>query len=358
MLYKLVFIGFSTAILMASVVTAGVVTIDVVPVGNPGNAGEWAGEDHGGDGPNRVCGAVDRTYWIGKYEVTAGQYTEFLNAKATIGNPYGLYNASMWSASSGCKISCSGSGTVLDPYVYGVADDYANRPVNYVSFWDAARFTNWLNNGQGDGDTETGAYTLNGYNDTDGHNISRNTGATWFLPSEDEWYKAAYHKNDGVTGNYWDYPTGVDMPTTPGRDMSESTNSGNNANYLGSPYPINSPYYTTLVGEFQLSDSPYGTFDQGGNVWEWNQDVVVIGGTTAARGMRGGLFGLDSYYMTAADRGYCRPIGETDGYGFRVASSVPEPDGLTLILFGVVATLAYLGQRRGRTARITGRLVF
>ena len=89
---------------------------------------------------------MDHAYAIGKYEVTAGQYTEFLNAKAKT-DTYGLYNTNMWSDTYGCKIQQTGSS---GSYAYSVAADYANRPVNYVSFWDAARFTNWLHNGQGE----------------------------------------------------------------------------------------------------------------------------------------------------------------------------------------------------------------
>ncbi|MBN1489479.1 MAG: hypothetical protein JXA69_06125, partial [Phycisphaerae bacterium] len=79
------------------------VNIETVPVGNPGNAGEWSGQSYGGCGPDRVCGAVDYTYNIGKYEVTAGQYTAFLN-KVAATDAYGLYNTNMWSSSYGCKI--------------------------------------------------------------------------------------------------------------------------------------------------------------------------------------------------------------------------------------------------------------
>jgi hypothetical protein len=162
--------------------------------------------------------------------------------------------------------------------------------VNYVSYWDSCRFANWLSNGQptgaqGAGTTETGAYTLGGYNGDDGRTIQRNANWKWAVTSEDEWYKAAYHKNDGVTGNYFDYPTSSD--TAPGRDMADV--SGNNANYYtgSGPIPIDSPYYTTVAGEFQNSDSPYGTFDQGGNVWEWNEAVVYEGDTWSDRGVRG-----------------------------------------------------------------------
>ncbi|HOW71077.1 MAG TPA: hypothetical protein PKY77_10790 [Phycisphaerae bacterium] len=63
--------------------TAVAVNIETVPVGDPGNAGELSGLGAGGDGPDRICGSVGYTYSIGKYEVTAGQYCEFLNKVAT-----------------------------------------------------------------------------------------------------------------------------------------------------------------------------------------------------------------------------------------------------------------------------------
>ncbi len=307
------------------------VNIDTVPVGNPGNVGELSGQGAGGYGPDAIVGGVAYEYRVGRYEVTAAQYTEFLNAVAKT-DTYELYNANMWLNGAGCKIQRSGSS---GSYFYSVAPDYANRPVNFVSFWDAARFANWMNNGQptgvqGPGTTESGAYTLDGYNGTDGRWIQRNPGVRWAVPSEDEWYKAAYHKNDGVTGNYWDYPTGSD--SAPGRDMDDA--SGNNANYwTGSgPYPIDSGKYTTLTGEFQNSDSPYGTFDQGGNVWEWNETVI----SGSSRGARGGSFDPNEFVgLYAGDRlDYFPPTDESDGQvGFRVAY-VPEPGSALVLLAG------------------------
>ena len=88
-----------------------------------------------------------------------------------------------------------------------------------MSFWDACRFCNWLHNGQGDGDTEDGAYTLKGYRGTDGRKVKRNPGAKWFIPNEDEWYKAAYYDPQKPGGpGYWDYPTRSD--TKPDRDFA------------------------------------------------------------------------------------------------------------------------------------------
>jgi len=135
------------ALLAGTAVSANIV-IDTVPVGNPGSAGELSGAGAGGFGSDRICGAVDYVYNIGKYEVTAGQSAAVLPNVAGV-DTYGLYNTNMWSSAYGCKIErYAGSGTVGDPYQYRVASDWANRPVNYVSWGDAARFANWLHNGQ------------------------------------------------------------------------------------------------------------------------------------------------------------------------------------------------------------------
>lgn len=302
----------------------GAVSIDTVTVGNPGNAPDTRYVTPG-------YGAVRYAYQMGKYEVTAGQYTAFLNAVARV-DAYGLYNTSMWTHTYGCKINRSGGGTQSDPYVYGVAADAANRPVNWVSWGDAARFTNWLTNGQPTGvqdlsTTEDGSYCLNGAT-TDAAllAVTRKPGAAWVIPTEDEWYKAAYYDPAKTGGaGYWDYATRSNA--VPGRDPTEATNPGNNANSRGGPYPIDPPYYTTVVGQFYLSRSPYGTLDQSGNVWEWNEAVRPY----SARDTRGGSFDLYNDYMLAREDRPRYPSYEYAVYGFRVAV-VPEPCSLRLFL--------------------------
>ncbi len=308
------------------------IVLEMVTVGNPGNAAD-----------STSYGSVAGVYRIGKYEVTAGQYTAFLNAVATT-DTYRLYNTNMWSNSWGCKIQQSGSS---GSYTYSVAADRANGPVNYVSWGDAARFMNWLHNDQRTGaqslnTTEDGAYYLNGATtDAPLLAVTRKEGAKFWIPTENEWYKAAYHQNDGVTGNYWDYPTSSD--SEPGRDLTDV--SGNNANYKGDPYPIQSPYYTTVVGEFQNSDSPYGTFDQGGNVSEWNEEVI-----DSSRVLRGGSCIGPSSGLLASVGNSGRPEVELRSLGFRVASSVPEPSTLVLwSLFGISGG-GYGWWRKRRTA--------
>jgi formylglycine-generating enzyme required for sulfatase activity len=328
------------ALLEPGLTARAAVNIETVTVGDPGNVADTRYDTPG-------YGSVGYTYNIGKYEVTAGQYTTFLNAVGGV-DTYALYNAEMRRTDYGSGITRSGGGTVGNPYRYTVNGAFANRPVNYVSFWDACRFANWLNNGQptgaqGAGTTETGAYTLSGYNGFDGGTISRNTGCEWAVTSEAEWYKAAYYKGGSTDAGYWTYPTRSD--TVPGRDLNDA--SGNNANYWGTPIPIQSPYFTTIVGEFQNSDSAYGTFDQGGNVEEWNESIIFPDPGYSYRGHRGGAFSTDAdFTMSGNSRGYAAP---TEPYvdrwlGFRVVQ-VPEPTTMTLLVLGGIGIV---GRRRRR----------
>ena len=222
--------------------TATGISIDTVFVGNAGNAGEVQSQG--------TFGAVADDYRIGTTEVTNTQYAAFLNYKAA-SDPLGLYTSSMGSGTGG--ITQSGSSP---SFTYLAISGREDKPVNFVSWYDSIRFANWLHNGQLSGDTETGAYTLLGGTATpsNGLSITRNAGALWWMTSENEWYKAAYHKNDGVTGNYFDYPTASD--TAP---IAEAPSVGSNsANYLNVVGDL------TDVGAYTSSDSPYGTFDQGG----------------------------------------------------------------------------------------------
>lgn len=310
----------------------GLTSLEFVPVGNAGNTPD-----------NTGYGTVNYRYNMGKFEVTAGQYTEFLN-KVAVFDSYGLYNPLMWTDSTyGCKIQRSNTP---GSYVYTVAADYANRPVNYISWGDAARFANWLTNGQPTGSqgqttTENGSYALNGaISDSALRSIIRKTpeqGGRYYIPSEDEWYKAAYNRADdplGTSQDYWDYPTGTNaMPS----NFLANPDQGNNANYYNYGLSIGSPYYRTVVGDFENSESSWGTFDQGGNVWEWTEAIVQ--GQRLIRG--GGFYGSDSnsyYYQLRADYRYAYLGASTEYfyYGFRV-SQVPEPATICMLAIGSLA---------------------
>src|SRR5688572_8217788 len=177
---------------------AAVVTFEWRTVGDAGNACD--------DEPDFGCyGAVDYAYRIATHEVTNAQYVEFLTAKAA-DDPLGLYNPGMADVPGG--ITRSGSP---GSHAYGAVPGREHMPVNYVSFFDALRFANWLHNGQGDGDTETGAYTLLGGTPTPSNLlVERNAEATIWVASDAEWYKAAHY--DTASGAYYEYQTGTDAP--------------------------------------------------------------------------------------------------------------------------------------------------
>jgi formylglycine-generating enzyme required for sulfatase activity len=156
-------------------------------------------------------GSVGYSYAIGKYPVTNSEYVEFLNAVAAT-DSYFLYNPNMADARGG--ITQSGSG---GSYTYSVKTNYGNKPVSYVSWYDCARYCNWLHNNKPSGSqnsstTENGAYTLSGA--TTGNAVSKNAGAKYHIPTEDEWYKAAYYKGGGTNAGYWSYATQSDTEPT------------------------------------------------------------------------------------------------------------------------------------------------
>ncbi len=313
----------------------GLASLGFVTVGNPGNPAR----------PYDVFGSVGYTYQIGTYEVTAGQYAEFLNAVAAT-DPYSLYNPRMDTASYplGCGIKRidNGDGT----YRYTVAPDWANRPVNYVSWPSAMRFVNWLTNGQPVGNedagtTESGSYAMTSLFPTQ---AVRLPGARYVLPTLDEWYKAAYY-DPNMTGGpgYWDYPTRSNM--VPSNVLSATgTNNANFENLRGGTlYTIGSPYYRTEVGAFAGSPGPWGTFDQAGNVYEWSEAQSPYSSNPYTLG---GGWGSDPNYMNGAAN-WIQTWDTDDEVGFRVAL-VPEPATLGLL---ALAGAWVLGRRRPATGR-------
>ncbi len=214
--------------LAGSAPVQGEVVIETVIVGNPGNAGELSGEGAGGIGPDRICGAVGYVYNIGKYEVTNAQYAEFLNAVAAY-DPNGLYNENMADVGNYCWGGITRDGS-NGSYTYSTIAGRESMPVNSVSWHDALRFANWMHNGQGGGDTEDGAYDM-----SLGLSVVRKPDAQVFLPTEDEWYKAAYYKGGG---EYWDFPTKTDEPYPPTAEVPPGTDlihGSANYNIFGSP---------------------------------------------------------------------------------------------------------------------------
>lgn len=314
--------------LAASVLTTplfGAVSIDYALVGNPGNANGVGG-----------YGGVAYTYQIAKNETTIAQYAEFLNAVAKT-DTYGLYSESMTTSFIN-GISRSG---IPGNYVYTVAPGSGNKPITYVSWFDAARFTNWLQNGQPTGlqsatTTEDGAYKLNGA--VSGPAVSKNPGATVWIPTENEWFKSAYYDptKDG-SGGYWLYANQSNTMTTNDLGLAGAANFYDANGYAVYTGPTSKGI--TDVGAYgPNSDSYYGTNDQGGNVAEWND---AASGTSQV--LRGGTWLSDNTALRSTSSSTVSSSYEDFTVGFRVAT-VPEPTSLVLTL--VAGSMMLVRRRR------------
>lgn len=291
-------------------------------VGDPGNQPDVTGR-----------GSVPYIFRIGTYEVTHADYAEFLNSVATIDDPHEVYifalDVSYWIQGGIRRLGEPGS------YNYVLQSQRDNFPVSHISFWNALRFANWLHNGkpkgiQGPGTTEDGAYTLTP-EAIAANTVFRNPGARYFLPNDNEWYKAAYYKGGTTDAGYWAYPTRSDEPPHAERPPGHV----NTANFDAVVFD------KTKVGSYSLSPGPYGTFDQAGNVWEWVEDVEM----KIERRQRGGsmlehLKTLEKSWNTSWYPN--EPFGVN---GFRVAS-LPEPGAVTSFLFGVFIACAQVRHRR------------
>jgi formylglycine-generating enzyme len=330
------------AILSVVPTSATATTIDTVPVGNVGNVHDPS--------TGNLYGGVNYDYRMGTTEVTVGQYTAFLNAVAAT-DTYALYNPNM--ATSLYALPGIERNGLDGSHTYSVIGS-PNKPVTFVSWGDAARFSNWLHNGQPTGGqdasaTEDGAYTLNGaLTSEELYAAPRNAGAKWFIPAESEWYKAAYHKNDGPTDNYWDYPTSTDTAPysdqPPGSDAPSPSNTANMFandwldNGYDDGYAVSGGFdlvvglnLLTDAGAYAATTSSYGTFDQGGNVWEWTEFAFHSNGV---RQVRGGSFDHGADVMLSSVRNYAQASSDESWIiGFRVAT-VPEPSSAALAALG------------------------
>lgn len=283
--------------------------IPMVTIGAPGNVADTAGA------PN-PAGRVDYTYRIGQFEVPEEAVRKANAQSALDGDPLGL---------------------TLD-------DRGPQKPATGLSWFEAARFVNWLNEDQGlapaykfdDGPGGSGQFQL--WTPTDpGFNAAnpfRNTLARYVLPSVDEWYKAAFY--DPAADRYWLYPTGSDDPPTP---VASGTDPGTAV-----------WNHTTGPADVQLAGgaSPFGTVGQGGNVSEWQEGplsgVLDSLPDPDVRARRGGTWGLSAFdggtgVDSAGNRSTAFPA---TSLGLRVVS-VPEGGCGSL---AVAAILAVFGAFR------------
>jgi formylglycine-generating enzyme len=322
-------------------------TIDFVTIGNPGNPADSTGKPPGTPNP---AGSVSYEYQMGRYEVSRDMVIKASNLGGL-----GVTLRDM---------SLSGGNGV-------------NRPATGVSWNEAARFVNWLNASKGFSpaykfSTQPGdvGYMANediflwdagdpGFNAA---NPFRNSLAFYFLPSVDEWHKAAYYDPD--TETYFRFPTGGNDPPT-----AVTSGMGANTTVYGQTFS-QGPADIMAAG----GPSPFGTIGQGGNVFEWTEvelDLLVLYGSTT-RGSRGGNWYLNSNFLSSSFAGSRAGAGahlDFNDYGFRVASlstpaplpEVPEPGSLAMwgsISLGALLYLWRRGQVRAEKGSGTNWLVF
>lgn len=339
-----------------SLASAQSVSYSLITVSSPGNSADSI----------TGFGSVSYAYKIGLYEVTVANYTAFLNAVAKT-DTYGLWVNSMQAATNIAGITRSGSPgayfyTAMSgksgaqsyssggtpPFKTLGGQDSSNCPITWVTWFNAARFANWMANGQPVGSqnsatTEDGAYPINGAMSSGSaparNLVNPNTGnaPTYFIPTENEWYKAAYYDpnlNQG-RGGYYKYATKSNVTPgniTPTSGYSSSQPSTNQVNYIYMPgglytttqAPLLSitEFYLTPVGTFTSVTSPWGAYDMTGSVWEFN---TPSNSSSAIVGLRGGAWtSLDLNLMSNYYLGIV-PYSTALNLGFRLAAPITTP---------------------------------
>ncbi|MBW4560980.1 MAG: formylglycine-generating enzyme family protein [Mojavia pulchra JT2-VF2] len=275
-------------------------------------------------------GHVPYIYEIGKFEITNEEYAEFLNAVAKYDDPYSLYSPSMSMGLFGGIDRFSKEGI----YVYHPKQGWGKRPVVYVSWYDLARLANWYHykkpcTGRAELGTTEGTNNLGAYdtrNFPKDHTVMidyrklpfrRNKKALYWIPNENEWYKAAhYDPTINSQRKYWDYP----VRTNNVPNNSEPPGDEYSVNFFRDTFAIGKPDFLTEVGAYRLACTYFGTYDQGGNVWEWLENWRLEDrGAEKVRAVRGGSATYSEIGLHARNTDPGNPSHEKFIWGGRLA---------------------------------------
>jgi formylglycine-generating enzyme required for sulfatase activity len=348
---------------------AGALALVLFGLLSPASAVEFTWQTVGsiGNAPNTSTGLgrVTENYKVSAYETTIAQYTEFLNnSHAGKQGLYGVWNSSIGSTTQNATeigVGIERNGTA-GSYSYTVKSaDFANKPVNFVNWFSAARFVNWYANGQSNAATatETGSYTLNGA--TSGNIVARNAGAQVFLPSADEWTKAAFYNPQGQ--DYYLWPTQNNATPTAVLPVGNNTvATANAANFRGDRNANDTRM--TNAGTYVNTTSTYGLFDMLGNVTEMTDtaststpsNFQAFGGSFATTSAQLATWNSNSTGEFRPGSGATEGLGSA-GVGFRVAAvAVPEPGNMVAAAMGIGGLVAVqLAKRRKLAlARVAG----
>jgi formylglycine-generating enzyme required for sulfatase activity len=275
-------------------------TIDFVPISGSTN-------------PTSGYGIVNNDYRMGTYEITNGQWNKF-------------------AASLGVSVT----GSPSNAYDQSPTFTGTNQPTNRVSWYEAAQFVNWLNTSTGHqaaykftGTQGTSDYTLALWSaeEAAGWDLYRHKDAFYYLPSEDEWAKAAYWSGTAyqtyANASAGDLVDGKPDPAKWNYNLSGKT----------APWDVGSG------GTAELN----GTYDMMGNIAEWLESSYLppYHSTDYMRTVRGGAYPLDYTYLPSSTWGRVgsAPSSEYGWIGFRVASEVPEPATVCLLGLGALSLI-------------------
>ena len=279
-------------------------------------------------------GCVAQEYEIAQNEITNNEYVEFLNAVATTDDAHQLFIPDMsHGIAGGIQRTKSGPN-----WLYEASPGMGNLPAAYISWFSLARMANWLHFGKPkgpqaigttEGSTIVGAYDTSKFEDFQSaprrHTVKsnlfqRNPGARYFIPTDDEWYKAAYYDPYRAGLNhYWRFPNRSDTPP--------SNSTANGFNYQTEHMGEGGPFFISPPGKFH-AHGYYPANDMGGNLWEWLESWRGLGGGNCwrcdipAKGLRGGSFNYIDVGLskTNIDPGY--PSDHYFVYGGRLARAV------------------------------------